>query len=110
MIRKSRLRCLRPSLRGTTPLQVMETATYSAERRPLLWDAPVAFVLWSLEEAKVRIAERRYQAGQTIYYCREPDRYLYFLTEGVLKIYKSYRGTQGGHRDAAGGGERLRCA
>ena len=74
----------------------METATYSAERRPLLWDAPVAFVLWSLEEAKVRIAERRYQAGQTIYYCREPDRYLYFLTEGVLKIYKSYRG----HKEA----------
>jgi CRP-like cAMP-binding protein len=74
----------------------METATYSAERRPLLWDAPVAFVLWSLEEAKVRIAERRYQAGETIYSRGEPDRYLYFLTEGVLKIYKSY----GGHKEA----------
>jgi CRP-like cAMP-binding protein len=74
----------------------MDTATYLAERRPLLWDAPVAFVLWSLEEAKVRIAERRYQAGQTIYYRGEPDRYLYFLTEGVLKIYKSY----GGHKEA----------
>jgi CRP-like cAMP-binding protein len=53
-------------------------------------------LLWSLEEAKVRIAERRYQAGQTIYYRGEPDRYLYFLTEGVLKIYKSY----GGHKEA----------
>ena len=74
----------------------METATYPAQRRPLLWDAPVAFVLWSLEEAKVRIAQRRYQAGQTIYYCGDPDRYLYFLTEGVLKIYKSY----GGHKEA----------
>ena len=74
----------------------METATYPAQRRPLLWDAPVAFVLWSLEEAKVRIAQRRYQAGQTIYYRGEPDRYLYFLTEGVLKIYKSY----GGHKEA----------
>jgi len=74
----------------------METATYSAERRPLLWDAPVAFVLWSLEDAKVRIAERRYEAGETIYYRGEPDRYLYFLTEGVLKIYKSY----GGHKEA----------
>jgi len=52
--------------------------------------------LWSLEEAKVRIAERRYEAGQTIYYRGEPDRYLYFLTEGVLKIYKSY----GGHKEA----------
>jgi len=74
----------------------METATYSAERRPLLWDAPVAFVLWSLEEAKVRIAERHYQAGQTIYSRGEPERYLYFLTKGVLKIYKSY----GGHKEA----------
>jgi len=74
----------------------MDTATYLAERRPLLWDAPVAFVLWSLEEAKVRIAERRYEAGETIYYRGEPDRYLYFLTKGVLKIYKSY----GGHKEA----------
>ena len=50
----------------------------------------------SLEEAKVRIAERRYQAGQTIYSRGEADRYLYFLTEGVLKIYKSY----GRHKEA----------
>src|SRR5215203_1147926 len=56
------------------PLQVMDTATYSAERRPLLWDAPLAFVLWSLEEAKVRIAERRYEAGETIYSRGDPDR------------------------------------
>jgi CRP-like cAMP-binding protein len=74
----------------------MDTATHLAQRPPLLWDAPVAFVLWSLEEAKVRIAQRRYQAGQTIYSRGEPDRYLYFLTEGVLKIYKSY----GGHKEA----------
>ena len=74
----------------------MDTATHLAQRRPLLWDAPVAFVLWSLEEAKVRIAERRYEAGETIYYRGEPDRYLYFLTKGVLKIYKSY----GGHKEA----------
>ena len=52
--------------------------------------------MWSLEEAKVRIAQRRYEAGETIYYRGEPDRYLYFLTEGVLKIYKSY----GGHKEA----------
>jgi CRP-like cAMP-binding protein len=98
------------------PLQVMDTATYSAERRPLLWDAPVAFVLWSLEEAKVRIVERRYEAGETIYYRGEPDRYLYFLTEGVLKIYKEAivalleegnvfgvpdLRTRGAHRDSA---------
>jgi len=74
----------------------MDTATHLAERPPLLWDAPVAFVLGSLEEAKVRIAERRYEAGETIYYCGDPDRYLYFLTKGVLKIYKSY----GRHKEA----------
>ena len=49
----------------------------------------------SLEEAKVRIAQRRYEAGETIYSRGEPDRYLYFLTKGVLKIYKSY----GGHKE-----------
>ena len=74
----------------------MDTATHLAQRPPLLWDAPVAFVLGSLEEAKVRIAERRYEAGETIYSRGEPDRYLYFLTKGVLKIYKSY----GGHKEA----------
>ena len=74
----------------------MDTATHLAQRPPLLWDAPVAFVLGSLEEAKVRIAERRYQAGETVYSRGEPDRYLYFLTKGVIKIYKSY----GGHKEA----------
>jgi CRP-like cAMP-binding protein len=74
----------------------MDKPTHLAQRPPLLWDAPVEFVLWSLEEAKVQIAERRYEAGQTIYYRGEPDRYLYFLTKGVLKIYKSY----GGHKEA----------
>jgi CRP-like cAMP-binding protein len=74
----------------------MDTATHLAEMPPLLWDAPVAFLLWRLEEAKVRIAERRYEAGETIYYRGEPDRYLYFLTKGVLKIYKSY----GGYKEA----------
>jgi CRP-like cAMP-binding protein len=74
----------------------MDTATHLARRPPLLWDTPVAFLLWSLEEAKVRIAERRYEAGETICSRGEPDRYLYFLTKGVLKIYKSY----GGHKEA----------
>jgi hypothetical protein len=58
----------------------MDPETSLAGRRPLLWDAPVAFVLSSLEEAKVRFAERRFDAGETIYNRGEPDRYLYFLT------------------------------
>src|SRR5215208_5267078 len=88
----------------------MDTAPYLAQRRPLLWDAPVAFVLWSLEEAKVRIAERRYEAGETIYSRGEPERYLYFLTKGVLKIYKSYGGHKGGWLTGIPGrGWRLYC-
>jgi CRP/FNR family transcriptional regulator, cyclic AMP receptor protein len=58
--------------------------------------APADFILSSLERAGVRVAERRLQAGAVVYTRGEPERYLYFLTEGVLKLYKSY----GGHKEA----------
>ncbi len=38
------------------------------------------------------MVERRFEAGETIYTCGDPDRYLYFLTEGALKLYKRYAG------------------
>jgi CRP/FNR family transcriptional regulator len=57
---------------------------------------PVAFVLSSLEGARVRMAERRFEAEETIYGRGDPDRHLYFLVEGVVKLYKSYRG----HKEA----------
>ncbi len=41
-----------------------------------LWDMPVAFVLSSLEGARVRMAERRFEAGETIYGRGDPDRHL----------------------------------
>jgi CRP-like cAMP-binding protein len=59
-------------------------------QRPLLWDAPVAFLLSSLEKAGMPIAERSFEAEETIYIRGDPDRHLYFLTEGVVKLYKSY--------------------
>jgi CRP/FNR family transcriptional regulator, cyclic AMP receptor protein len=57
----------------------------------------VAFLLASLEEAGVRAVERRFEAGETIYVCGDSDRYLYFVTEGVVKLYKGY----GEHKEAS---------
>jgi CRP/FNR family transcriptional regulator len=56
---------------------------------------PVAFVLWSLEEAQVRMAERCLEAGETIYVRGDQDRHLCFLAEGVVKLYMGY----GGHKE-----------
>ena len=58
--------------------------------RPPLWDMPVAFVPSNLEGARVRMAERCLQAGETIYACGDPDRHLYFLAEGIVKLYKNH--------------------
>ena len=44
----------------------------------------------------MRISERRFEAGETIYARGEPDRYLYFLAQGVIKLYKPYAG----HKEA----------
>jgi CRP-like cAMP-binding protein len=56
----------------------------------------VAFLLASLEEAGVRAVERRFEVGETIYVCGDSDRYLYFVIEGVVKLYKGY----GEHKEA----------
>lgn len=37
----------------------------------------------------MRIAERCLEAGETIYARGDPDRHLYFLAEGVVKLYKN---------------------
>ena len=76
--------------------QVVDAAAPLMTGRPPLWDAPVAFLLASLEEAGVRVVERRFEAGETIYVCGDSDRYLYFVTEGVVKLYKGY----GEHKEA----------
>jgi CRP/FNR family transcriptional regulator, cyclic AMP receptor protein len=65
-------------------------------QRPPLWDAPVAFLLSSLEKAGMPIAERCFEAKETVYIRGDPDQHLYFVTEGVVKLYKSY----GGHKEA----------
>jgi CRP/FNR family transcriptional regulator len=49
-----------------------------------------------LEEAGARVAQRCFESEETIYMRGDPDRHLYFVTEGVVKLYKSY----GGHKEA----------
>jgi CRP/FNR family cyclic AMP-dependent transcriptional regulator len=49
-----------------------------------------------LEEAGVRVSHRRFEAKEVIYTFGEPDLYLYFLTEGTLKLHKPYAG----HKEA----------
>jgi CRP-like cAMP-binding protein len=56
----------------------------------------VAFILSSLEEAGVPVGQRRFEAGETIYSRGDSDRNLYFLTEGVVTLYKRYAG----HKEA----------
>jgi len=56
----------------------------------------MAFVLSSLAGAGVRMAERRLEAGEAVYGRGDPDRNLFFLVEGVIKLYKSHRG----HKEA----------
>ena len=48
----------------------------------------MALILSSLEKAEVCGAERRFEAGETIYIRGDPDRHFYFLTEGVVTLYK----------------------
>jgi hypothetical protein len=47
--------------------------------------APVAFLLASLEEARVRVVECRFEVGQTIYVRGNQNRHLYFVIAGVIK-------------------------
>jgi CRP/FNR family transcriptional regulator, cyclic AMP receptor protein len=83
---------LLPDEQGLQPPLVVDATTPPIRTRPPLLDAPVAFVFSSLEEAGVPVAERRFEVGETIYSCGDSDRNLYFLTEGVVTLYKRYAG------------------
>jgi CRP/FNR family transcriptional regulator, cyclic AMP receptor protein len=81
---------------GPQSFQVASGANALTRARPPLWDMPMAFVLSSLAGAGVRMAERRLEAGEAVYGRGDPDRNLFFLVEGVIKLYKSHRG----HKEA----------
>ncbi len=42
------------------------------------------------EEAGIRVAERRYGAKDDIFVPRDPDRHLYFVLSGTVRLYKIY--------------------
>lgn len=42
------------------------------------------------------MVRRRFDVEETIYVRGNPDRHLYFVAEGVVKLYKGY----GGHKEA----------
>jgi CRP/FNR family transcriptional regulator, global nitrogen regulator len=48
------------------------------------------FVMGRLEEAGVPMARRNYAAGELLHASGDPDRYLGFLLEGQVRVYKTY--------------------
>jgi hypothetical protein len=55
-----------PYERGLDSSQVVEAAIPLMARLPSLWEAPVAFIILSLEKAGMPIAERRFEAEETV--------------------------------------------
>lgn len=58
--------------------------------------SPTILDIGKLGEAGLRVAERRYESGQTIFVAGDPADKLYLLVEGVVQICKDY----GNHRRA----------
>ena len=59
--------------------------------------APPGYIgLQDLEEAGIKLAERRLGARDLVYAPGDPDGRLYFLLEGTVRLYKIY----GGHKEA----------
>jgi CRP-like cAMP-binding protein len=48
------------------------------------------FLVGRLEEAGVPVARRNYAAGELVYASGDADRYLCFLLEGQVRVYKPY--------------------
>src|SRR5919112_3507671 len=57
---------------------------------PRTGEDQAAFVVGRLEEAGVPVARRNYAAGELLYASGDPDRYLCFLLEGQVRVYKPY--------------------
>lgn len=46
--------------------------------------------LSDFEEARIQVAERRYEAKDTIFVPGDPDKQLYFVLSGAVRLYKIY--------------------
>ena len=71
--------------------------------------SPALFDVGRLEEAGLRVAQRRYEPAQTIFMAGDPAESLYLLIEGVVQICKDYgnyrRATVALLKDGGGFGE-----
>ena len=52
--------------------------------------APEGFDIEDFERAGIRVAERRFRAGDIIFTPGDPDDQLYFLLRGTIRLYKVY--------------------
>ena len=53
-------------------------------------EAPQARILREFEDASLRLIERRFHPGDTVYAAGDPDDKLYFLLSGSVRFYKTY--------------------
>src|SRR5215210_8775403 len=54
------------------------------------WEDQGVIVVTKLEEAGVPVARRSCAAGELLYASGDADRYLCFVLEGQVRVYKSY--------------------
>src|SRR5215212_2898784 len=63
------------------------TRAFAAVEHP---EAPQARILREFEEASLRLVERRFHPGDTVYATGDPDDKLYFLLSGTVRFFKTY--------------------
>lgn len=84
------LRYSRNGQRGTGTVTLDPPRTGQALAAAEHPEAPQARILREFEEASLRLIERRFDPGDTIYAAGEPDDKLYFLLSGTVRLYKTY--------------------
>lgn len=58
--------------------------------RPVVAVSPTLLDVGMLEDAGLKVAERRYEPAQTVYMAGDRADKLYLLVEGMVRIFKSY--------------------
>lgn len=58
--------------------------------RTRLADTPVFFDVGRLEEAGLKVVQRRYEPGETVFMVDDPADRLYLLVEGLVRVCKAY--------------------
>src|SRR5829696_5116855 len=72
---------------GTVTLDPPRTGrAFAAPEHP---ERPQARILREFEEASLRLVERRFHPGDTVYAAEDPDDKLYFLLSGTVRFFTS---------------------